>query len=1031
MIAWATSRPAVIWAFGVALILAGAVAFFRLPLATRTTVELPRLQVRVSWPGAAAELVETYVTSPIESVVQGVRGVRQTSSESRDGESVLTIELESKVDVRLARLSVLERLETIRAEFPPGASQPQVSNYVPEDLSEEPLLQYTISGPYTSGALSELVRSKISPRVSAVAGVAGVNQFGRSELGVSVAYDAARLRQLDIQPERLAEALRGARVVQSLGQERLGATERRVVLRDEPRAAEQLADLPIAGARGRVFRLGELATVRQEEDAGGRFLRIDGQPAVGLDIARLPGADAIHTAARVRAVMDELSSTLPPGVRLRIRSDESVDLGNELRDLILRGCIAFAAVLMVLALTLRNARAVALVMGSAAIALAGTSLGLYLLNIPANLLTLAGLGMGIGIIVQDGVVVVERLRTAPDTAAGRAEAGRRITPALVGATLTTIVVLLPFLYLQGNARAAFVPFAAAFCLALLWSVIAAVIMIPAVGAGHGVTGGKHPRLARTYRWLTVRLLRWRWATLATTLLVLGVLGWGFATKVPRTSFSFWYGQRTTLSASLGFPRGSDPEALDRGMRDFESIVVGRPGVEQVITMGNPDRAYMMVLFEKAAGLTALPTQLQDELTQRAVLIGGANVGVQGQGPGFYAGGGGVSIGFRIKLLGYSFDGVERLARDLQTRLERIPRVRNVNINAGSFWASERGYTVTLQPDRPALGRYGLTATDFRQVIAREVRGPVGVEQIEIDGAEVPVNLKAQGARERTLDELRGALVPNDRGAPVRVGDVALVGEREALSQISREDQQYVRIVTYDFRGPQKLANRTHEAFMASISVPPGYSVGDDYFGWADDDSSRGLWLVFGLGVVLVLLSVALVFDSVWAAGMVFLSLPLALAGVAAAFWIARVGFSREAAVGVILVVGLSVHQAILLVDGALRIRREGARARGREDGPVAHPAVAPAPLRAMDVVHIARDRAPMIMLVTLTTLASLLPLAIGTDPDSLFGAIALATTGGTIAGTLGAMFVMPAVLVGVRRDARAPAMRGLSTPRRR
>ena len=1028
MIRWAASRPAVVWAFGVALVLAGVVAFFRLPLATRTTVELPRLQVRTSWPGAAAELVETYITSPIEAVVQGVRGVRQTNSESRDGESVLTIELEPRADVRLARLGILERIETIRTDFPPGGTQPQVSNYVPEDLSEEPLLQYTISGPYTAGALSELVRSKISPRVSAVAGVAGVNQFGRSEFGVSVAYDAARLRQLAVQPEQLAEALRGARVVRALGQEQFGATERRVLLRDEPNTYEQLADLPIAGRGGRVFRLGELATVRQEEDAGGRFLRIDGQPAVGLDIARLPGADAIQTAARVRTVMDELSSTLPPGIRLRIRSDESVDLGRELRDLILRGCIAFAAVLLVLALTLRNVRAVSLVMGSAAVALAGTSLGLYLFNIPANLLTLAGLGMGIGIIVQDGVVVVERLRTAPDTAEGRAEAGRRITPALLGATLTTIVVLLPFLYLQGNARAAFVPFAAAFCMALVWSVIAAVVMIPAVGAGHGVTGGKHPRLARIYRWLTIRLLRWRWATIAATLVVLGVVGWGFATKVPRNSFAFWYGQRTTLSASLGFPRGSDPDALERGMREFESIVVGRPGVEQVVTQGNPGRAYMFVIFEKEAGLTSLPTQLQDDLTQRAVLIGGAQVSVQGQGPGFYAGGGGSSVAFRIKLLGYSFEGVERLARDLETRLERINRVRNVNINAGSFWASERGYTVTLQPDRSALGRYGLTATDFRQVIAREVRGPVGVERIEIDGQEVPVNLKAQGARERTLDELRATLVPNTRQAPVRVGDVAYVGEREALSQISREDQQYLRIVTYDFRGPQKLANRTHEAFMASISVPPGYSVGDDYFGFEEDESSRGLWLVFGLGIVLVLLSVALVFDSVWAAAMVFLSLPLALAGVAAAFWIAKVGFSREAAVGVILVVGLSVHQAILLVDGALAKRRDGGRAgwrdggragwregamAGRRDG--RNEGEARTRLDALQIVHVARDRAPMIMLVTLTTLASLIPLAVGTESDSLFGAIALATTGGTIAGTLGAMFVMPALLVGRRQ----------------
>ena len=148
---------------------------------------------------------------------------------------------------------------------------------------------------------------------------------------------------------------------------------------------------------------------------------------------------------------------------------------------------------IVLALLLRNARAVALVMASAAVAVAGTALGLFLLGIPANLLTLAGLGMGIGILVHNGVIVVSRLGTQPDTPDGRAIAARRILPAVVGSTMTTGIVLLPFLYLQGDARAAFVPFAAAFALALGWSVVSAVLLVPALGQGHGVRQAHWPR----------------------------------------------------------------------------------------------------------------------------------------------------------------------------------------------------------------------------------------------------------------------------------------------------------------------------------------------------------------------------------------------------------------------------------------------------------------------------------------------------------------------------------------------------------
>ena len=184
--------------------------------------------------------------------------------------------------------------------------------------------------------------------------------------------------------------------------------------------------------------------------------------------------------------------------------------------------------------------------------------------------------------------------------------------------------------------------------------------------------------------------------------------------------------------------------------------------------------------------------------------------------------------------------------------------------------------------------------------------------------------------------------------------------------------------------------------MKSITVPAGYSVADQQFSWEEDPSAKGLWLVFGAGVILVLLSVALIFDSAWAAAMIFLSLPLALAGVGGIFWVTKTSFTREATVGVILVVGLAVNQAILLVDAALEKRRS-------------------ARLSVEDILAAAADRSGMIVLVTLTTLASLIPLAVGTATDSLFGSIALATAGGTIAGTIGALWIVPAYLVGRKR----------------
>lgn len=984
-------RHAVVLATSAALLLAGALAVLRLPLATRSAVELPRLTVSATWSGASAELVETFLSSPIEAAVQPVRGVRKTSSESLEGVSRLTVELEPRTDLRLARLGILERLELLRADLPRGATPPSVSNYVPEELAERPLLQYSLSGPLTAGALTKLVDERVAPRVSAVPGVSGVQRYGETIRRVAVRADPVRLRQLGVAPSVVQRALGGARVVQSVGAVHGEVLEIPVLIRDEPATAEALLELPLPLGNGRVLRLGDVAVVRQEEDAQNRFFRLDGRSAISLTIARQPQSDAIRTAAAVRAVMDSIRPTLTSGTRLKVQSDESIGLSDQLSDIGWRTVGAVGLTVLVLLVLLRRVRGVVAVLATSVVALAATALSLYVLGVPANLLTLAGLGMGLGILVQDPLIV------AYGFGEGEQDAAARLRPAVFAATLTTAVVLLPFLYLQGDSRAAFLPFATGFGLALLWAMATALLLLPALAGSSFRSLPRWPRFRRITAHLLIGTRRWRWTTVVCSLAALCGIGWLFWTKVPRNNYADWYGARTVLSARLSFPRGSDPRSLDEGMREFERIVVGQPGVEQVTTNGSRDGAYMSVVFDPVAAQSSLPWEMQEALTQRALTIGGAYVSVFGQGPGFSAGGsGGALMTFRIKILGYSYAGVERLAEDLKERLERIPRVREVDLNAGTFFAPSKAFNVTLQPNRAALGRYALTAEQLAAAVSREVQGPVAVQRLVVGGEELDVAFKTLGAEGRTLEQLRDALVVGDGGDAVRMRDVAEVGERTTLGAISREDQQYVRIVSYDFRGPGKLAQRTHKAFMLATTAPPGYVVSDDVFSWQADESHKGLWLVGGIGVLLVVLAVAFVYDSVGAAMVVLAGVPVALAGVAVAFLLAKATFTREAAVGVVLVVGLSVHQSVLMVDALLGLARRAAPPVGR--------AWTAAAVRA------ALRRSGMVTGVTGVTLASLVPMAIGDGADALSRLIALSTAGGTVGGWGFAMVGVPLLM---------------------
>ncbi len=1007
MIRWVVNRPVVAWALALGLLGAGLVAAVRLPLSTRSVIELPRLTVSASWPGASPEVVESWITSPIEGAVQGVRGVIGTNSESGAGSARVTVRLDPEADIPLTRLAVLEQIEALRDYLPPAAQRSvRVSNFIPSDEQQRPLLTYSVTGLYTPGALADTVRQWLVPTLSALPGVGEVVTLGGADNGITISYDPDHLQRMGVSAGALRAAIDQSRLFQSLGIDDDGIQIRPVILRNEPVAIEDITTLPISGPGGRVHTLGELATVRPSENSGGRFHRVNGRTAVSLSINRLPGADAIRTAAQARRIVDSIRPSLPPGIQLRILSDESTDLRSRMDDLLLRGSLAGVAVLLVLLVGLRNPRSALLVLASALVAMAGAALSLYLLKVPANMLTLAGLAMGTGVLVQNGLVVIERLQFAAAGSMARSEATRRIAPAILGATLTTLVVLLPFLYLQGNARAQFVPFAVAFGLALLWSVPAALLIVPAL-ARSGLPLRRWPRLARGHFRVLRLVMRWRLLAQVLTVGSLVGMGWVFMNRIPRTNWGN-YGTENyseTIRAYVAFPFGTDPIQVEALVRELEQIALRQPGNPRVTTTGDATSGTIAVAFSPEASLTEAPWVASDALTERAVLIGGTqavSVTKPQQTPGFYNSSSSGGGGRRIQIYGYSFAGILSIAHSLREQLILSPRVpeEGVQFNFGreNYGSNRTQTTIRLTPDRSALARIGATTGDFLTSVQRELALDGSSQTtLQVGGATYPVMLQSTGAAYRQLSELGDAVLESPGRARVPLRTVSRIDEIQEMGTISRDDQRYVRTLTYEFRGPPRMSDRYHKAFMASIAVPPGYEVTDRYDYGYQDTSDQALGMVFLVGVALVLLSVALIYNSAWAAAMVFLSLPISLGGVVAAFWMTGTAFTREAAVGVILVVGLAVNHAILLIDGAMPSRLRL--------GHVTPSAIFRATL----------DRTEMIVLVTLTTIASLIPMSYGTDPRrDLFAAIAIATAGGVLASALGGMYLFAPLLVGWR-----------------
>jgi HAE1 family hydrophobic/amphiphilic exporter-1 len=395
----------------------------------------------------------------------------------------------------------------------------------------------------------------------------------------------------------------------------------------------------------------------------------------------------------------------------------------------------------------------------------------------------------------------------------------------------------------------------------------------------------------------------------------------------------------------------------------------------------------------------VPLAIKEELVAYSYTFGGAEVRVHGFGPTFY-GGGASTPTYSLKLLGYSYQELERLANDLAKRLRSFVRIRDVDPNASGFWFERDKETeLVLTPDRARLAAYGLTVGDLLSQVSSFTRGQLARDVAVLSGQEVGVSLKIEGAEEADVRDLLDLVVTTEDGDPVLVSDVVTIESRETLGRIIREDQQYQRIVSYEFRGPTKLGDRVRDAVLAATVLPSGYTIEPERSFWEyEEGEARQLWLVMAIAVLLVYMVTAASFESFRAPLVVLAAVPLALVGVFLVYFYLDETFTREAWIGVIMMAGIVVNNAILIVD------RIGVLWRGEEGAAL--------PL-AQAAVEGTLDRVRPILMTSATTVFGLLPLVLFTDPgtESVWRALALATIGGLVASTLFVLVTIPALYV--------------------
>jgi hydrophobic/amphiphilic exporter-1 (mainly G- bacteria), HAE1 family len=1021
-----------------AIALLGAISFTRLPVDLLPDVAYPKLVIYAAHPEAAPAEVERFITEPIEQAVARVPGVRQIESASREGAAMVVLRLAWGTDMDFAALNVRERIDGLRGTLPERSHRPVVLR---TDPRSEPVMAVSIAGAGDLWALKELSESVFRRRLEQIDGVAQAAVTGGLDREIHVDVDATKLDSHGITIEQIAAALAAANASAPSGTVRRGQFRYALRTLGELQSVEQIGEVAVArrgaGAGrpdGRVL-LRDIARIEDGFRERESIARYNGREAVGLLIFKEPGANTVRVAAQVERILGELRSE-HAGIAFEVATSQAGFVSAAISSLVRNMAAGAVLAFLVLILFLRDPRYPLAIALAIPLSVITTCALFHLFGVSINIMTLGGLALGTGMLVDNSIVVVENIFRhrekgvrAPAAAALGAEEVQR---AITASTLTTVAVFGPILYVQGVAGELFAALSIAVACSLLASLTVAVTLLPTLAArweGPAHTPGTLARFAplrmfdrlwqstaaRYHRWLEAALRhRGRVVLASAGLLVLTV---PLALTLPRSVLPAV--DQDGFRARLELPRGTPLERTAEVAAHLERVTGADAAVAAIFTRIGGGAAAAIGLDEQNSGAhtALLDVRLRPGRRSRAVLerlrpqlalLTEGQVTVETGHATALArllDAGAADVAVRVR--GEDIDAAMLYASGLSRELGRMAEVTGVRVGM------EPGRPeFIIEVDRERAASYGVEPSAVVAVIESAMRGRASHNPFVAFDRRIPIMVRLPEHERRSLATLDGLGV---RGVPVR----ELIRVREAVGpvEIRRLDQSRVVPVYADVTGRDvEAAVRAVEA--AVRRTPPPAPLRYDIGGENEEmgRSFRELGFAFALALLLVYMILAAQFESFVHPFIVLLSVPLGLIGAVLALRLLGGGLNTVSLIGMVVLIGIVDNDAVVKIDFINRLRREGVATREA-------------------IMEASRARLRPIVMNTVTTMLAITPMMIGADAGaSLQAPLAIAIFGGLFTSTILTLILIPVayelvddgrVWLGARLDrAAAPARAG-------
>jgi hydrophobic/amphiphilic exporter-1 (mainly G- bacteria), HAE1 family len=1054
IIATAIRRPVTVAMFTLAALVFGLVLVNRLGFNLLPELSYPTLTVRTDFEGAAPAEVENLITRQLEAVLGTIKGLRQVRSVSKAGRSDVYLEFYWGTNIDVASLDVREKLEQV--QLPLEVKAPSLLRFNPNNA---PIIRMSLSKAVNenedaTAALANLRRYaelQLARRVETIEGVAASKASGGLEDEIQILLDQSKLAQLNITVADIANRLRTQNINMSGGKIRNGQQQLLVRTFNEYKSIDDFANTIILSKDRKVVRLKDIAKVKSAHKDPTAIIRHNGQQAVEIAIYKEGDANTVKVAESVHKQMEKIKQTLPDDMKLTLLTDASKFIDNAISELISSAMIGGILAMIIIYLFLGQFMPTLIISATIPLSVVITFNLMFAAKIDMNIMSLGGLALAVGMLVDNAIVVLENIARKKEQGLSLAqsalEGSREVSGAITASTLTTIAVFLPLIFVEGIAGQLFRDQALTITFSLIVSLAVALTLIPTMAAYGLNKKDSTPVLNRSQKpiWLRIILLPIELIIIFFVSLFLLIKGFVFIiakllgfvfiparhvfdmlfTLISRSYSKLLKGALNAKTLTLGlsvivlggslvlvssiptvvlpdmaqgelsvkvqYSPGTAIELSDQKVIALSNKLLKIDGVKEVFaTAGvgnqltaNPEQegenqAEFSLLLEKG-----ISKDREDKLLETLrIFLSEESNGMTSdvERPQLFS----FSTPLSIEVYGYDIDTLKRAADQVIATLSSSDRYIDLHSNM------KQGYPeVQITFDQYKMAQLGLSIDQANNAVVNSIRGNKAT-RYRLKEQQIEVLVRLEDSARDDLNDVRNLIINPTSNRPIPLHAVASITQTQGPSEIVRIDQQRVILVEAQLKyGGIGEAVSEAKSLLADTRLPYGTNM---QFGGQGEEMERSyasLMMALALAVFLVYLVMASQFESLLHPFIILLSIPLAAVGAIAALLITNTELSVVVFLGLIMLAGIVVNNAIVLIDKINQLRLEGIE-------------------KIESIMQAGQSRLRPILMTTLTTTLGMLPLALGLGEGTEIRApMAITVIGGLIASTLLTLVVIP------------------------